>query len=193
MLTDQNAIAALQRQPSTASRRLSDDESAALATLFRNYRDGMVRVAMRIVRNRDDAEDVVQEVFARLPVAIARYREGSFGGWLKQVTTRQALMRLRSTARRREELGLLYLVPHVHADAAEAAVVDVVSGSDLVDLVALLPASLRRVVELRYFRGLSHEAIAAQLGISRSASEIRLCRATKQLRAMVRDLRRRAS
>jgi RNA polymerase sigma factor (sigma-70 family) len=63
----------------------------------------LFRLAYRLVGAREDAEDVVHDVFVGLPEALGRYEErGSFGGWLKRVTARVALMRLRSGKRRRE-------------------------------------------------------------------------------------------
>src|SRR2546422_119874 len=75
----------------------------ALSALYLEHGPVLFRLAYRIVGAREDAEDVVHDVFVGLPEALRRYEErGSFGAWLKRVTTRLALMRLRSRRRRRE-------------------------------------------------------------------------------------------
>src|SRR3989441_12417246 len=75
----------------------------ALSALYLEHGAALFRLAYRIVGAREDAEDVVHDVFVGLPEALRRYEErGSFGGWLKRVTARLALMRLRSRRRRRE-------------------------------------------------------------------------------------------
>src|SRR3989442_9914536 len=75
----------------------------ALSALYLEHGAVLFRLAYRIVGAREDAEDVVHDVFVGLPEALRRYEErGSFGGWLKRVTARLALMRLRSRRRRRE-------------------------------------------------------------------------------------------
>src|SRR5258708_9275065 len=85
----------------------------ALSALYLEHGVALFRLAHRLVGAREDAEDVVHDVFVGLPEALGRYEErGSFGGWLKRVTARVALMRLRSGKRRRE-VGL-------HNDAGRA-------------------------------------------------------------------------
>src|SRR5213594_3593040 len=75
----------------------------ALAALYLEHGAALFRLAYRLVGAREDAEDVVHHVFVGLPEALGRYEErGSFAGWLKRVTARVALMRLRARTRRRE-------------------------------------------------------------------------------------------
>src|SRR5205807_6914197 len=75
----------------------------ALAVLDRAYGAALYRLAYRLTGTPQDAEDVVHDVFVGLPEALGRYEErGSFAGWLKRVTARVALMRLRTRTRRRE-------------------------------------------------------------------------------------------
>ncbi len=75
----------------------------ALSALYLEHGAALFRLAYRLVGGREDAEDVVHDVFVGLPEALRRYEErGSFPGWLKRVTARVALMKLRSGKRRRE-------------------------------------------------------------------------------------------
>src|SRR5437899_5751189 len=75
----------------------------ALAALYLEHGAALFRLAYRLVGAREDAEDVVHDVFVGLPEALERYEErGRFTSWLKRVTARVALMRLRARNRRRE-------------------------------------------------------------------------------------------
>jgi DNA-directed RNA polymerase specialized sigma24 family protein len=75
----------------------------ALSALYLEHGVALFRLAYRLVGAREDAEDVVHDVFVGLPEALGRYEErGSFGAWLKRVIARVALMTLRSGKRRRE-------------------------------------------------------------------------------------------
>src|SRR5436190_2181243 len=75
----------------------------ALSALYLEHGAALFRLAYRLVGAREDAEDVVHDVFVGLPEALRRYEErGSFAPWLKRVTARLALMRLRRSKRRRE-------------------------------------------------------------------------------------------
>ncbi len=74
----------------------------ALSALYLEHGAALFRLAYRLVRTREDAEDVVHDVFVGLPEALLRYEErGSFAAWLKRVTARVALMKLRRGKRRR--------------------------------------------------------------------------------------------
>jgi RNA polymerase sigma-70 factor, ECF subfamily len=175
------AIDALRRARVSAGHPLDAAESDALAVIYRAYAGTLRTVARRYV-GADEAEDVVHDVFYRLPVSIAQYRDGGFGGWLKQCTTRVALMRLRS-ARRQQAVTVDDACWHHGARAHDAD--RLAAHGELQWALAQLPVHLRQVVTLRVCRGHTHQEIAAQLGITPTASEVRLCRALKRLRAVL--------
>ncbi len=147
----------------------------ALSALYLEHGAALFRLAYRLVGGREDAEDVVHDVFVGLPEALRRYEErGSFPGWLKRVTARVALMKLRSGKRRRE----------VSLDnAAGQAEPPATSERDgLQAAVDTLPDHLRAVLVLKEIEGYGHAEIAELLGISEGASRVRLTRALKRLR-----------
>src|SRR5438094_7528073 len=75
----------------------------ALSALYLEHGAALFRLAYRLVRAREDAEDVVHDVFVGLTEALRRYEErGSLVGWLQRVTARVALISLRSGERPRE-------------------------------------------------------------------------------------------
>ena len=162
--------------------KLIDDvrtgDTAALAALYAAHAQPLFAVAWRLTGSRADAEDVLHDVFVGLPEALRRYVErGSFAAWLRTVTARTALMRMRASRRRREvdvEQAGDRPVP-TREDAAEAR-------ADVQRAVAELPDSLRAVVVLKEMEGYTHAEIGALLGITPGASEVRLCRALRRLR-----------
>src|SRR5690349_22986106 len=107
--------------PGPRSDRMAGESPADLSTLVASVRSGsaealgalyarmgtdLLRVATQIVASRADAEDVLHDVFLGLPEALRHYQEqGSLVGWLRRVTARTALAKLRS-ARRRGEVTL---------------------------------------------------------------------------------------
>jgi len=148
----------------------------ALAELFARYAPRVQRIAFRLTRSADDADDVLQEVFVHLPEAAAGFQgRGSFESWIGAVAARRALSLLRK--RRRLADGEI-------ADSIASALDDHELRVDLAAALERLPASLRAVLVLRE-EGYGHGEIAALLGISRSASEVRLFRARERLRAMI--------
>ena len=159
----------------TSARAGSSD---ALAELYVNFAAPVMALAYRLTGSTHDAEDVLHDVFLGLPEALRRYDErGSLDGWIKRVAARVALTRLRAAARRREVP--LDAGPEPARDA-EARMLD--DRAALERAIARLPDSLRVVFVLKDVEGYSHAEIAALLGISRAASEVRLFRAVRRLR-----------
>lgn len=152
----------------------------ALAAWYRDHGAALYRLAYRLTGTREDAEDVVHDVFVGLPEALRHYEErGNLLGWLKRVTARVALMRLRSRKRRRE-VGLDVARPESDPPSATEGMV-------LQAAVDALPDRLRVVVVLKEVEGYSHGEIAELLGISAVASRVRLARALKRLRKALED------
>jgi RNA polymerase sigma-70 factor (ECF subfamily) len=146
----------------------------ALGALYGRYADLVYTLAYRVTGSREEAEDVLQDLFVGLPRALRGYQErGRFEGWLKRVVVRTALMRMRAVRRKREE-------PLAAATAA--------AGFHPLDRVALqralerLPETYRVVFMLKEIEGYSHTEIAELLGISAGSSATRLSRAWTILR-----------
>ena len=160
--------------------RLGDPE--ALADLYDAFGASLFRLAFRLTGTRDDGEDVVHDVFVGLPEALGRYEErGRLGAWLRRVTARVALMRLRSRNHRRE-VGL---------EGADdlAAESERTENTALQAAVDALPIALRSVLVLKEMEGYSHAEVAEILGINAVTSRVRLLRALRRVRRELEDHR----
>ena len=150
----------------------------ALAALYRAHGAALYRLAYRLTGTREDGEDVLHDVFVGLPEALGRYEErGSFTGWLKRVTARVALSRVRSRRRRRE-------VPLELAGPGSEPLLDP-NGIALQVAVNRLPDRLRDVIVLKEIEGYSHREVADLLGISVVASRVRAHRGLARLRQLL--------
>jgi RNA polymerase sigma-70 factor (ECF subfamily) len=152
---------------------------AALAELYRAHGDAVYTLAYRITGTREEAEDVLQDIFIGLPRALRSYDErGQFGSWLRRVTVRTSVMRLRAASRRREQ----------PLDEVESVARSSDAPGNVVERMALMTAldrlspGLRTVFMLREVEGYSHDEIGALLGISAGTSATRLSRAWSLLR-----------
>jgi len=154
----------------------------ALAALYARYARGLLAVAYRLLQSRQDAEDVVHDVFVGLPEALRRYEErGSLGPWLRKVTARVALMRLREQ-RARPVVELDEQRVRASARAPDTALT-------IEQALRSLSPNLRAVLVLKEIEGFTHAEIAAMLDISVGASEVRLHRALLAMRAqMLEDI-----
>ena len=158
--------------------RTRSGDVAALTELYERYGNALMALAYRLTGSQADAEDVLHDVFLGLPEALAKYDErGSLESWIKRVTARVALTKLRSRRREREvDLDDVHIAPE---SGAMHRLTDLVAVQRAIDA---LPDSLRAVFVLREVEGYSHAEIAALLEISTNASEVRLHRAIRALR-----------
>ncbi len=164
--------------PDLAS-RIQRGSLDALEELYRATSADLLRLATRLTRDPAEAADVVHDVFVGLPAALGRYEErGQLVPWLKRVTARMVLQHAR-TRRRQEERDGRYAAerPRVAPPGDGAATVD--------DALSRLPMSLRTVVVLKELEGMSHGEIARTLGISATASRLRLWRGLEKLRHLL--------
>jgi RNA polymerase sigma-70 factor (ECF subfamily) len=158
---------------------IREGNADALGELYRRYSEKLMAVAYRLLWSRDEAEDVLHDVFVGLPKALRKYDErGRLEPWLRRVTAHVALSRLRAG---RVEFG-------GDPDSAADEGISLEESMTLRAAVASLAPSLRAVLVLKEIEGFSHAEIGAMLGISKGASEVRLHRAIAALRErMTRD------
>lgn len=174
--------------------RVADGDARALEQLYDRYARPVFSLALRMLGDPAEAEELLQETFLRLWQQAARYdaRRGSFGSWLMSIAHNLAVDALRSRSRRPQradfvELGHLPLTETDEATIAhEAAEV-----SELRDRVrqamAQLPEPQRQAIELAYFAGLTHSEIAAVLGEPIGTIKTRLRLGMQKLHLLLRD------
>ena len=155
-----------------------DGSPGALGELYDRHARDLLAIAFRLLQARDEAEDVVHDVFVGLPELLRRYEErGSFGPWLKKVAARVALARIREMSQRPSvSLDEVSNQPHTLERDVEGAVT-------LEQAMRTLTPALRAVLVLKEIEGFSHAEVARLLDISVGASEVRLHRAIEALRS----------
>lgn len=181
--------------------RYQAGDARAMDEIYLRFFDLVSGYARGFVRNREDAEDVAQEVFTRLMTAIARYKVGGpspFVGWLLLITRNAAVDVLRLNGRE---------LPHDPAeldervesaggaeeDAEIVAVLDRLSPSDLSFLIGRLPEAQREVMQMRYDLDLELDEIAATLGKQRNAVDQLHSRGLRTLKSKLDAVERRRS
>lgn len=154
----------------------------ALTDIFRRYSQQVLDVAFRLTSSRDEAEDVLQDVFVGLPEALRGYDgTGSLGAWMRRLATRAALLRLRSDRRR-----LKWQQRAAMEGRSEERPPSVESRITLQRYLERMPSDLRVVYVLKEVEGYAHADIAELLGITAGASEVRLHRARRFLKDRLR-------
>ena len=139
-----------------------------------------VRIAYSVVRQRQDAEDVAQEAFAKAYSRFSQLRDrNSFRAWLVRMTWRLAIDRWRSDRRRtsREQAGL-----HTAPDpTAEGIAVESERANRLWRAIDDLPDHLREAIVLSAIQGYDVREVAALLGLPEGTVKSRLFLARKNL------------
>ena len=175
-----------------ATTELESENRIALARLFEQHRKRLVRAALRITRNQDEAEDVVQEAAMRALVKLQTFRgESRLATWIYTIVSNCALSRLRDPARRR----LISLDSELSADqnsprwVALAATMDPEGNCLTYELheiirseMQALKAPYRTVIQLCDLEGWSCVEAARVLKINQHTLEARLYRGRRSLR-----------
>ena len=156
-----------------------------------NHSAFVYNVAYRMMGNRHDAEEVVQDAFLSAYRSRERFRGASqVTTWLYRITVNAALMRLRKKSRKVEVPTdpAVMVRSHDQPDRSETPDQAALS-SELADVIqasiSTLPPDLRAAVVLRDVQGLSNDEAAAALGISVSALKTRLHRGRVVLRGLL--------
>jgi RNA polymerase sigma-70 factor (ECF subfamily) len=164
----------------------------ALAALFDAHADKLYRLALSLLRDPVEAEDIVQETFVKLMTRLEQFEgRARLETWLYRVAYNASLDRLR----RKRSDPLPDDEPEADAESVpmpqsfvdwsatpEAALLGAEAGAALEAAIQQLPESLRAVFLLRDVEGLSTEEAAEALGLSVAATKVRLHRARLALR-----------
>ena len=138
-------------------RRLAEGDASALAELYDRHGGLAFGLALRILRERAEAEDVVQEAFVQVWRQAGRYdpARGSPEAWLCAIVRTRAIDRLRRRSSRREQPEVMEAAPPATAGPEGAMAVRQA-------LKALRPDQ-RHALELAYYEGLTQTEIAHRL------------------------------
>lgn len=173
----------LAERPWVAAVRAGD--AAAFDRLVVTYFNAMVRLAAAVLGGVDGAEDVTQDVFARIWRGRASWEvTGSLQSYLLTAVRHEAWNRLRGD-RIRDRHGAALALARGGDDAivAPSGEEGLALRADLAAVVGQLPSRRRQAIVLRYVEGLSFPEIAGVLGVSVKAAEQLVMRTLRTLRA----------
>ncbi|TAI49844.1 RNA polymerase sigma factor [Flagellimonas allohymeniacidonis] len=161
----------------------ANDRKAQLQ-LYEQYCDGMFCVAMRFLKDVDDAEDVLQESFIKAFQRIDQFRgDVTFGAWLKRIVVNGSIDFLKSKQQRTVELNEGYMRV---AEDEDWSFDTGISIDEVKNAIEQLPDKYRFVVQLFLVEGYDHSEISEILKISETASRTRLLRGKSRLREMLK-------
>ena len=158
--------------------RLSENGKDRFETAYTNYADAMYRIALSHMSRREDAEDVVHDVFIKYMQASPSFADDDHErAWLIRVTVNRCRDLLRRRTIRR----------YVGFDEIEEipAEEETYEGQGVVSMISTLPEKYRSVMVLHYLEGYSVEECANILGLSASGIKMRLSRGREMLKIQI--------
>ena len=182
-------------------KRLQAGDEQALADLSDAYRFKIYQLAFRYLRNKEDAEEVAQDVLFKVYRNIGTFRgDAALSSWIYRITFNAAMSRLR-TARYRKSQDDDRQVAAANGEEPIAAARDVADYSDMADehilrsqlrsrvfrAILALPAIYRAPVMLRDVQGMSTEEASAMLHVKDQTLKSRLHRGRLILRKQLSD------
>jgi RNA polymerase sigma-70 factor, ECF subfamily len=178
--------------------RVRDGDDSAFPELVENYQDRLIGIFSHMLRDKQAAEDLAQDVFLRVYRARKRYTPtAKFSTWLFRIANNLASNKLRSAARRREitlkasESGPLGARPEEQliSDKSSLMPMRVFDKEEMAEIVRSALDTLnerqKMAVLLNKFEHMSYVDIAAAMDLSVQAVKSLLSRARGQLRAQL--------
>ncbi len=164
-------------------RRVLSGDVDAYAALVDRYYDQCARYAVRMLGNRDDAEDALQATFLRAYRALGKYQErDKFSAWLYRILVNQC----RSLAARRSQRERVFVREEaLLLNATDERASPGWSGENeefVQRVLSELDPLLREAFLLKYIEELSYEEMSALTGVGVSALKMRVKRASDRLR-----------
>lgn len=153
---------------------------SAFKALYQRYSRSFLLVCLRYTKNRQTAEDMLQDAFLSVFKSLSQFDEekGQFAHWSKRIVINCCLQNLRkkSILDGFEELSEISIRPIVASEAIQN-----LSLEELTKIIQALPPGYRRIFNLYVIDGFTHKEIGELLGISASTSKTQLMKAKKFL------------
>lgn len=160
----------------------------SFAKLMERYRDSIYFMVLKMVHNRDDAEDLTQEAFSKAFNSLSNYSaEYAFSTWLFKIATNNCIDFIRkkrlqttsldsSTITNEDGESPTIAVPDYNPNP-EQSIIKEQRAARIREVIEKLSPKYKQLIEMRYFDELSYEEIAAQLDLPLGTVKAQLFRA----------------
>ncbi|MBS1510623.1 MAG: sigma-70 family RNA polymerase sigma factor [Bacteroidetes bacterium] len=155
------------------------NNAAAQEALYNRFSPRMLGVCYRFAKNREDAEDMLQEGFIKVFTQIHQYRnEGALEGWIRRIIVHTCINNLKKNKKFSDSLDIIH-AHTVHIN--EEMIPSIMQAKQVVECIRMLPIGYRTVLNLYAIEGFPHKEIATMLDIEESTSRSQYTRAKAML------------
>lgn len=155
------------------------NNATAQEALYNRFSPRMLGVCYRFAKNREDAEDMLQEGFIKVFTQIHQYRnEGALEGWIRRIVVHTCINVLKKNKKFSDSVDIIHATS-VHVK--EEVIPSIMQAKQVVECIRTLPIGYRTVLNLYAIEGYSHKEIAGMLDIEESTSRSQYTRAKAML------------
>jgi RNA polymerase sigma factor (sigma-70 family) len=158
------------------------NNAAAQEALYNRFSPRMLGVCYRFAKNREDAEDMLQDGFIKVFTQLHQYRnEGALEGWIRRIIVHTCINILKKNKKFADSVDIIH-ANSVHIK--EDMIPSIMQAKQVVECIRILPLGYRTVLNLYAIEGYTHKEIAKMLEIEESTSRSQYTRA----KAMLEDV-----
>ena len=164
-------------------------DTNAFAVLVGRYKDFVFTLSLKLLQNREEAEEAAQDTFVKIYKSLARFKgESKFSTWIYKITYNNCLDRLKKQKRNRPMVAINEYTEHEVKSLMN--VLDTIEENERQQMIKscldLLPAEESFLLTLYYFNENSLKEIAVIMGINENNVKIKLYRSRKKLTGILK-------
>ncbi|HEY5686728.1 MAG TPA: sigma-70 family RNA polymerase sigma factor [Yeosuana sp.] len=167
-----------------------EGNSNAFNILVDRYKDLVFSLALKMVKNREEAEEVAQDTFIKVFKSLSQFKgDSKFSTWIYKVTYNTCLDRLKKTKREQQVVSIDdFNTNQIKSiDNALDKMEDEEREKAIQDCINLLPSDDAFLLTLFYFEEQSLEEIAKVIGLTANNVKVKLFRSRKKLTTILRE------
>src|SRR6185436_11385429 len=155
------------------------NNAASQEALYNRFSPRMLGVCYRFSKNREDAEDMLQEGFIKVFSQIHQYRgDGALEGWIRRIVVHTCINVLKKNKKFSDSVDITFANG---IGIREESIPSIMQAKEVVECIRLLPIGYRTVLNLYAIEGYSHKEIGNMLDIEESTSRSQYTRAKQML------------
>ena len=159
------------------------NNASSQEALYNRFSPRMLGVCYRFARNREDAEDMLQEGFIKVFTQIHQYRnEGALEGWIRRIVVHTCINVIKKNKKFSDSVDIAY-ANGIHIK--EELIPSILQAKQVVECIRLLPVGYRTVLNLYAIEGFSHKEISDMLDIEESTSRSQYTRSKAMLKEIL--------
>jgi len=170
--------------------KITQGDAVSFAVLVDRYKDLVYTLAFRMLKSREEAEEVSQDVFLKVFKSLSKFKgESKFSSWIYRITYNACLDKIRKQKREPIVVTIDEFTEHQvnTIDNALDKLVEKEHKQLIQDCLQLLPSDVGFLLTLYYFEEQSIEEISKIIGISNTNVKVKLFRSRKKMASILRE------